>query len=91
MPMSDYQKTKDNRISTRNGIIIVLNPKCFTDLEKFKKANSNLIKKIKNSKKIKGINNIIIPGERALSYRNKIIQNGFIRINKKIWQEIINY
>jgi len=88
MPMSGEITDSEQRSPLRGAIIIVIDPLFSTSIKKFKQENKRLIKKIKKSKKISGVKNILIPGERATANLNKVEKNGYIEIKGKMWKRL---
>jgi len=71
----------------RGAMILTINPNIINK-QGFKKSNSELIKNIKQSKKLKNTEEILIPGERALRKREDNIKTGYLEINDNLWKEI---
>ncbi len=86
--MGPQQMKGDYRILTRGGFILVIDPRKITRLEDFKKANTNLVKEIKKSKKLKGVKEVFVPGERAMRTRKENIKRGSLEVNDELWTEI---
>lgn len=81
----------DYRVATRGGLIIVLNPKFFGSSNKFKQANSQLIKEIKGSRKLKKGGKIFVPGERAASLKKQNMKKGALEVDQKLWSQLTNF
>jgi len=89
MPMSLQPSDGDiYRTSLRGAMILILNPQFSTSLNKFKDANKELTDKIRKSKKRKGYKVILVPGERALAYKDKSLKNGYLEISKDLWRKL---
>ncbi len=86
--MGQHQMKGDYRTMTRGGFILAIYPGKTTQIEKFKKDNSRLVREIKGSKKIKGVKEIRVPGERAMKTRKKNLKQGYLEIDKKLWKEL---
>lgn len=65
-----------------------IDPSVFQSISQFKKENDKLVKEIKSSKRKKGIDEILIPGERSYRKLTATIKSGFINIHKNIWNEL---
>jgi len=89
--MGSHQMKGDYRMLTRGGFIIVLNPRMSTSISEFKKSNSRLVKEIKGSKKLKGVKEIVIPGERGAKNKSKNEANGYLELDKELWEELRSY
>lgn len=72
----------------RGALFIAIDPNKFTNLKKFKKENSELVKELKKSRKRPGVKGIFMPEER--SYKNKIkcLKRGWLEVDKKIIDKI---
>lgn len=88
MPMGIRNKTGDYRTSQRGAVFIAINPESFTNLEEFKRKNSELIKQIKSSRKAKDINEILIPGESSRRKRGENLKKGYIEVNENVIESI---
>lgn len=89
MPMGLHKLGKgDYRTLPRGAMILVINPQKTTSLNNFKLLNSALIKQIKASRKLKGVKEIMVPGERAAQTKQVNIKNGYLEINEHLWQQI---
>lgn len=73
---------------TRGAVFIAIDPAKFTNFDKFKAANSRLVKQIKNSRKAKDVRKILIPGERSLNNKNKIKKQGYFEIDEELYKKI---
>lgn len=88
MVMGSEQLEGEYRISPRGAFILVINPRMSTKVSEFKKANSKLVREIKASKKLRGVKEIVVPGERAMRKRKKNVRRGSLEIENKLWEEI---
>jgi L-2-hydroxycarboxylate dehydrogenase (NAD+) len=74
--------------TNRGFLFIVMDPSVFIDLKSFKENTKQIVKKIKNSRKAKGIDEIFVPGERSERIKRENLKNGYLEIDKKIIDEI---
>jgi len=88
MPMGIRDKGRDYRSSERGAIFLAIDPSFFTDLDEFKKRNSELVSQIKSSRKAKGVNEILIPGERAKRKREENLRRGYFEVNDSVIENI---
>jgi L-2-hydroxycarboxylate dehydrogenase (NAD+) len=72
----------------RGFLFIVINPEIFVGIGTFKQETGDLIDEVKNSKKQKGVDEIVIPNEHAEKKVNKSLKAGEIEIEDKIVEEI---
>ncbi len=85
------QVAGDYRTITRGGVILVLDPNFATNFKQFKQANSELIKEIKKTKKLKSAGEITLMGERAAATRNQNFKNGYLEVLAKLWRTIESF
>lgn len=71
-----------------SNLFIAIDPDELVGKDEFKKKCTELIKIVKNSKKQKGFNEILIPGERATKARKNVERSGEIEIDEKILNEL---
>jgi LDH2 family malate/lactate/ureidoglycolate dehydrogenase len=64
-----------------------MDPKQTVGLKKFKKENSELMKRIKSTRKLKG-QKVRIPGEQASKLQAERLKRGSIDIPAELWHEI---
>lgn len=93
LPMSQNMsgasvEKSDAQDVTRGGMIFVIDPSFMTDPSGFKKANSSLVEKIKQSRQLNGAEEIRLPGERALVSKEKILADGFLEVDDDLWRKI---
>lgn len=86
--MGQHQMKGDYRVMTRGGFILAIYPGKTTQLEKFKKANSRLVEEIKGSKKLKGVKEIRVPGEKAMRTKRANLKKGYLELDEKLWDEL---
>lgn len=70
------------------SLFIAIDPNLLVDLEDFKKNSSDLIKKIKGSRKKEGVNEIRLPGERAQESRKEAETSGMVEVEDAIVKEL---
>lgn len=71
-----------------SNLFIAIDPEQLIGTSEFKKKCSELINIVKNSKKQKGFEEILVPGERASKMRSKFEKAGEIEIEDKIIQQL---
>lgn len=72
----------------RGYLFLVINPEIFVDVNRFKEEISELIKEIKSSKKARGVEEVLIPGEKEEKLMKENLQQGFLEIDDKIIEDI---
>ncbi len=81
-------ENSDAQSVTRGAMILVMNPAITTNVDQFKKSNSELIREIKKGNKLPGVEEIYIPGERAAQERKENMQNGYLEVDEELWRKI---
>ncbi len=74
--------------ANRGFLFIVINPGFFGPISKFKSNVSKLIKKVKVSRKAKGVKEIFVPGERSEKIKRQNLKKGYLEIDDRIMEEI---
>jgi len=79
----------DQEIKGKRGFMfIIIDPSKFTTIENFKERNTELVQKIKNSRKAEGVDEIFLPGEQSERIKEENIKKGYLEIDDKIVEEI---
>ena len=71
-----------------SNLFIAIDPNQLVGTEEFKKKCSELINIVKNSRKQKGFDEILVPGEKSFRIRKENEQKGEIEIDDKIMGEL---
>ena len=72
------------------SLFIAIDPNLLVDVKKFKANCSDLIKKIKGSRKREGVKEIRLPGERSRIEYQKALKSGFVDVDEAILKKL-NY
>jgi L-2-hydroxycarboxylate dehydrogenase (NAD+) len=80
----------DNKTFTEEwgSLFIAIDPNLLVDTVVFKKNASDLITKIKSSRKKEGVDEIRLPGERALASRKEAETSGMIEVEDAIMKKL---
>ncbi len=80
----------DNKTFTEEwgSLFIAIDPNLLVDTIVFKKNASDLVAKIKSSRKKQGADEVRLPGERALEERKKIEESGMVEVEDAIMKEL---
>ncbi|HSX18570.1 MAG TPA: Ldh family oxidoreductase [Candidatus Saccharimonadales bacterium] len=70
------------------NMIMAINPEILTSKKAFTKEVSSIIKRIKSAKKVKGVSEILIPGERGNKFNEKVTNSGEIEIEDNLYKEL---
>lgn len=84
--LTGNEATTGGRLTTPM-FIIAINVSFFQDIDAFKAKVDSRIREIKNSKKRKGVDEILIPGERGFRLQEKRLKDG-IPIPDAYWKQI---
>lgn len=80
----------DNKTFTEEwgSLFIAIDPNLLVDTDVFKKNASDLITKVKGSRKKEGANEIRLPGERATESRKEVESSGMVEVEDAIMKEL---
>lgn len=72
----------------RGFLFIVIDPLAFTSRKEFTQDVKKLIKDVKTAKRVKGVKEIMIPGEHAYYNEQATLRHGYVDIDPRILKEI---
>ncbi len=67
---------------------ILINPESFRSIDDFKKDAGLAIRKLKESKKMHGVEEIYFPGEQSHKIRQKNLELGTIDVSEKLYNQL---
>jgi len=70
------------------ALFMAIDPELLVDIDKFKASNSDLVQKIKASRKKNGAHEIRLPGERALCSRKEAEESGMVEVDDAILKQL---
>lgn len=70
------------------NLVIAINPKLMVDLGKFKLDVSTLVKRVKNAKRLQGVDEIYTPGERGDRLRQAALDTGEVDIDDRLYRAL---
>jgi LDH2 family malate/lactate/ureidoglycolate dehydrogenase len=70
------------------NLIYVIDPSLLVDTETFKTQVTQMIEKVKSTKKMPGVDEIYVPGERGNKLAQERIQSGEIEIEDNLFNEL---
>ncbi|MFC1753592.1 Ldh family oxidoreductase [Thermoproteota archaeon] len=88
IPIPDVKGENPDVKGSRGFLFILFDPSKFGDLSTYKSNVSDLIKKIKNSRKAKGVEEIFVPGEHSDKLRQENLKKGYLEIEDKLIEDI---
>ncbi len=77
--------TYDNESDNAGNLVIAIDPSIFTPSDKFKNRVSGIVSKVKSSRKLGGVNEILLPGERGDKFTRKNMKDGVIEIEENLF------
>ncbi len=80
----------NKKIGIRGALYMAIDPSRFVNLQKFKKENSRLANELKKSRRLLGIKEIVLPGERAYKNKTLCLKRGWFDVDKKIVNRLDN-
>lgn len=86
-PMGSHADTEP-RQRKRNALIAVFDPSKTCDPLLFTRENSALIAAIKDTRRLEGNNEILMPGERAAIKRKGNLDRGTLEIEDALWEQL---
>lgn len=72
----------------RGFLFIVINPTIFVSRKEFDQDVKKLIRDVKTAKRIQGVKEILIPGEKAYRIEKKNLARGYLEVDKRIIESI---
>ena len=90
MPMGISPKDEKEgfRAGLRGALFMVIDPEKFTDFDKFVGENSNLVNRIKASRKAKNVHEILVPGERSNRNVKKVEKQERFEVDEGLYNKI---
>ncbi len=70
------------------SFFMAIDPNLLVDVAEFKQHCSDLISKIKESRKKPGVKEIRLPGERALESREEALRSGYIDVDEAVMKQL---
>jgi LDH2 family malate/lactate/ureidoglycolate dehydrogenase len=74
--------------SEYGSLFIAIDPNILVDVDAFKASNSEIIKKIKTSRKKAGVKEIRLPGERASDSRKQALESGEVDVEEAVLKQL---
>src|SRR3989344_1424295 len=72
------------------NLVMAIDPEILTSKEEFIKGVSEIIKRIKSARKLDGVSEIFIPGERGNALNTKVIASGEIEIEDNLYNALVS-
>lgn len=78
-------RTEDGKKIDWGTLMMALDPAVLTDRDGFVARVTRLIALIKRSKKLPGVEDIFLPGERGDRQSEQVLQTGFLEVEDRLW------
>lgn len=78
----------DNDSDNAGNLVIAINPDIFMNKSKFKKNVSDMVSKIKSARKLPGVNEIRVPGERGNQITRDRLKSGEIEVEDNLLNKL---
>jgi len=88
-PLVGSLYSKNHTNCQYGSLIIVINPSCFGDKKEFVNRVVSMVNEVKNSRKAKGFEEILIPGEGG--YRNTNKHIGSVEIPEELYKKMTDF
>ncbi len=69
-------------------LVLAINPSLFGDLSSFRNGVAQMVGKVKATRKLPGVQEILVPGERGNSKTKEVLTSGEIEIEDNLYQEL---
>ena len=83
----DFLNASDND----GNVVIAINPGSMIGMEKFVEETTKMTKAIKNAKKLEGVEEVMVPGERGDKIRAKITGSGQIEVEDNLYNSLKSF
>ena len=84
---ADFRNNSDND----GNVVIAINPEALIGTRRFIEEVTKMTKAIKQAKKLEGIDEVLVPGERGDKIRSKILESGEIEIEDNLLQSLKDF
>jgi len=78
----------DSNSSNAGNLVIAIDPNIFLTQDDFKKGVSEIVSKVKTSRRIDGVKEIFVPGEKGNNIRKLVIDNGEMEIEDNLYNDL---
>lgn len=78
----------DNKSDNAGNLVMAIDPKILTPRKMFTKEVSSIVKRTKSARKEKGVEEILVPGERGNRSKQKVLDAGEIEIEDNLYKEL---
>ncbi len=88
-PLVGASRNPDGTKHDWGSLVFAIDPELLADdLETFRAGVSDLMARLKERKRLPGVDELLIPGERGDRFYEKVMAAGEIELEDKLWQEL---
>ena len=80
-----------NKSENDGNVVIAINPEAMIGTQKFIEEITKMTKAIKQAKKLEGVEEVMVPGERGDKIRSKIIDSNEIEVEDNLYNSLISF
>lgn len=84
-PLVNTTPHPDGRKDDWGNLVLIIDPELLTDRDTFQQRVSDMVTKVKSTKKLPGVDEILVPGERGNRILAEIMRTGEVEIEDKLW------
>ncbi len=78
----------DNDSDNAGNLVMAIDPEILTSKERFTKEVTSIIKRIKSARKLSGVDEILVPGERGNIFYKKVLDDGEIDVEDNLLAQL---
>jgi L-2-hydroxycarboxylate dehydrogenase (NAD+) len=87
-PLVSTSPDKDRHKTDWGNLLLVIDPELLVDGNTFKERVSKLTEQLKAARKLPGIDEIFIPGERGDTFMQAVLQAGSLEVGDQLWKAL---
>ena len=88
-PLVGATRNADGTKADWGNLVFAVDPELLADdIESFKEGVSDLIARLKDRKKLSGVDEILVPGERGDQFYEQVMATGQIELDDNLWQAL---
>ncbi len=84
-PLVSTTLDKDGHKTDWGSLLTVIDPELLVDGDTFKERVDQMAQKLKVARKLPGVEEIFIPGERGDAFMQNVLDAGFLEIEEQLW------
>jgi L-2-hydroxycarboxylate dehydrogenase (NAD+) len=89
-PLLSTTPDQDGRKTDWGNLVLILDPQLFVDQATFKSRVTELVNKVKNTRKLPDTEEILVPGERGNRLLEEVQRTGMVEIEDRLWAELLS-